>query len=237
MLSSLWGFVRGSKTKKLTAKERGRQARAKGHAFEAEVASLLSSMGHRNIVTNYRTTDRFGHRSEIDIVTGWFFKTYVECKKYDSQTVPLEDVAKFKEVLRINGISPRQGLFVTNSRYSPRATTTGIRTIDGERLASLRWQQRFGILALRTGMRRAVWWSALAGLCGMGWVVLTGLEKGLGADLHERDKWASGRNRRVWAQHSAQVALEAQNKVHRAVDAAKAAAATLAGGANGRGGG
>ena len=44
--------------------------------------------------------DKNGNLSEIDIVTGWLFKTYVECKKYDSQSVPLEDVAKFKEVTR-----------------------------------------------------------------------------------------------------------------------------------------
>jgi len=85
----------------------------------------------------------YGCCTEIDVVTGWVFKTYVECKKYDSKSVPLEDVAKFKEVLRMNGISSRRGLFVTNSKYSPRATEVGIRTIDGMQLDALRSRWAF----------------------------------------------------------------------------------------------
>jgi len=121
----------------------GKESKLKGHAFEEEVVQLLRAMGHRNVVPNYRLKDSNGNLSEIDVVTGWVFKTYVECKKYDSKSVPLEDVAKFKEVLRMNGISSRRGLFVTNSKYSPRATEVGIRTIDGMQLDALRSRWAF----------------------------------------------------------------------------------------------
>eukprot|EP01132_Coremiostelium_polycephalum_P003553 gene3553-4427_t len=48
--------------------------------------------------------------------------------------VPLKDVAKFKEVLIMNGINPRNGLFFTAENYVPRARTIGIKTIDGDKL-------------------------------------------------------------------------------------------------------
>jgi hypothetical protein len=48
--------------------------------------------------------DSHGNISEIDVIAGTFFKTYVECKNY-SGSVPLEAVAKFKEVLSLNGIT------------------------------------------------------------------------------------------------------------------------------------
>jgi hypothetical protein len=49
-------------------------------------------------------------------------RRYVECKAYhEGHQVPLSDVAKFKEVLKLNGISPRNGIFITTSDYVPRA--------------------------------------------------------------------------------------------------------------------
>lgn len=62
---------------------------------------------------------------EIDITYGLIFKKYIECKNFTGP-VPLDYVAKFKEVLKLNRISPRSGLFITTSYYTPRATTIGI---------------------------------------------------------------------------------------------------------------
>ena len=72
---------------------------------------------------------------------------YIECKNY-AGSVPLKDVAKFKEVLALNNIPLKRGLFITTSTFVPRATTIGVTTIDGEALA--RWEKRaFAIRALR----------------------------------------------------------------------------------------
>ncbi|KAF2070458.1 hypothetical protein CYY_008223 [Polysphondylium violaceum] len=90
-----------------------------------------------NIKRNVILKDKNGNISEIDIVYGFIFKKYIECKCYTSQPVPLKDVAKFKEVLLMNNISPHQGLFFTTSTYVPRASTIGILTIDGEQLKSM----------------------------------------------------------------------------------------------------
>ena len=100
--------------------------------------------------------DSNGNLSEIDVVAGWPFKVYIECKNY-SGPVPLEMVSKFKvcmcvfvyvchfalrthcvafgkSVLELNNIPLRRGLFVTTSTYTPRARTIGIRTMDGKEL-------------------------------------------------------------------------------------------------------
>ena len=71
---------------------------------------------------------------------GRFFKTYVECKSYSKRSVPLSDVAKFKEVLKQNNISPSQGLFIANGSYVPRAYSVGIRLVDAKEL--LKWERR-----------------------------------------------------------------------------------------------
>lgn len=57
-----------------------------------------------NVRQSVILTDRFGDKSEIDIIHGLFWKRYVECKTYSSKLVPLSDVAKFKEVLQLNKI-------------------------------------------------------------------------------------------------------------------------------------
>ena len=110
--------------------------------------------------------DEFGNLSQIDVRFGLFRSTYVECKNYSSKypdfifecvafltrvcylclmfildsSVPLSDVAKFKSVLELNRISPSRGIFITTSTFVPRATTLGIRTVDGEQLRILEKQ-------------------------------------------------------------------------------------------------
>lgn len=97
-------------------------------------------MGKWNVKRSVRIRDGFGNMSEIDITYGvlrryppatcptiralvnYVRSRYIECKAYNSEhLVPLSDVAKFKEVLQLNGISPRKGYFITTSDYVPRA--------------------------------------------------------------------------------------------------------------------
>ncbi len=79
---------------------------------------------------------------QIDIACGLWRRYYVECKCY-SGSVPLKDVAKFSSVLELNGISQSRGIFITNSTYVPRATTIGIRCVDGDELKRWRKQARW----------------------------------------------------------------------------------------------
>jgi len=91
--------------------------------------------------------DQYGNYSEIDVCFGWIFKTFIECKNYSNKPVPLSDVAKFKEVLNLNNISPSRGIFITTGTYSPRAGYIGIRTIDGEQLNQLeKWSYVFSTI-------------------------------------------------------------------------------------------
>eukprot|EP01133_Synstelium_polycarpum_P001474 gene1474-1712_t len=96
----------------------------KGIGFEKTVADILEKRMEFGVKRNVILTDKYGNKSEIDIVYGYFSKTYVECKNYLGP-VPLSDVAKFKEVLALNNISLSKGLFITSSTYVPRATTIG----------------------------------------------------------------------------------------------------------------
>ena len=91
------------------------------------------------------------------MVAGLVRRVYVECKCY-SGPVPLSDVAKFASVLELNGVPLSRGIFITNSWYVPRATTIGVRTVDGAELA--RWRQR---------ARRRQWkrWFLPLGLAGL----------------------------------------------------------------------
>lgn len=102
--------------------------------------------GRWKVRRNVEVWDRFGHKSEIDVVFGVFRPRYVECKNYSRSNVPLSDVAKFKEVLQLNGVAVGRGLFVTTVGFTPRATTIGVRTVDGTQLeqweASARRRQR-----------------------------------------------------------------------------------------------
>lgn len=110
--------------------------KVKGDAFEMRVERLYKKLGKWNVKRNVILYDRFGNQSQIDLTYGYFRKTYIECKNY-SDSVPLEMVAKFKEVLNLNKISTKRGIFITSSQYVPRATTIGIKTIDGIQLKQL----------------------------------------------------------------------------------------------------
>ena len=68
----------------------------KGDALEARVVRWLRRRGEGGIRRNVVLTDAHGNRSEIDVMCGRVFKTYIECKNY-SKPVPLKDVAKFTE--------------------------------------------------------------------------------------------------------------------------------------------
>ncbi|KAN0012532.1 hypothetical protein ACTFIU_007839 [Dictyostelium citrinum] len=128
-------------------KSLGRENKKKGMDFEDRVVKMLERRLCFNIQRNVILKDKHNNRSEIDIVYGIFFKKYIECKCYDNSPVPLEDVAKFKEVLTLNNINIRNGLFFTSSVYVPRATTIGIKTIDGTLLREMELRSSFiGIL-------------------------------------------------------------------------------------------
>jgi len=146
--SSKGGGGKGGKGKAGKARQhksatRYATSKAKGDALELRVVAILKRLGHGNVRRSVFMNDRYGNRSEIDVVYGrWpFGPRYVECKHYSlGNTVPLSDIAKFKEVLSLLGIPARRGLFVTTSTYVPRALTTGIRTIDGTQLKA--WERR-----------------------------------------------------------------------------------------------
>ena len=126
------------------------------------VVRALARGGRTHIERNVILVDRHGNRSEIDVMFGpWWRRTFVECKAYEGSgtAVALEEVAKFKEVLSLHGMSPRRGLFITNSRFSPRALTTGVPTLDAAGL--LDWERRLRLEgALQLG---AAWGARLVG--------------------------------------------------------------------------
>lgn len=135
----------------------------KGDQLEKRVEKILKRLGRWNIKRSVFIYDRFGNKSEIDLVYGIFFKRYVECKNY-SDSVPLEMVAKFKEVLKLNNIPIQRGFFITTSSFTPRATTIGIKTIDGKqlrRLGMLLSQDLCASSSFLTDLHRAELWSYL----------------------------------------------------------------------------
>ena len=117
----------------ITAKERG-------DVLEIRVQRLLSRAGHLRVRRNLQLRDKAGNLSQVDLAYGLLWPVFVECKNYSKSSVPLEDAAKFKEVLRLHGLPPSRGLLVTTGTFSPRALTTGLRTIDGEQLRA--WERR-----------------------------------------------------------------------------------------------
>ena len=115
----------------------------RGQALERRVARLLRRAGKPCVRTNVFLTDRHGNRSEVDVTWGRFpwTRRYVECKAYRAtHPVPLEDVAKFREVLRVNGVPARRGMVVTTSRYTPRCQHVGVALVDGAGLRA--WERR-----------------------------------------------------------------------------------------------
>ncbi|PRP80943.1 hypothetical protein PROFUN_11272 [Planoprotostelium fungivorum] len=138
--------------------------KAKGDALEKRVVRLYKNLGKRNVKRDVTLIDRFGNRSQIDVTYGYFFKTYVECKNYTS-TVPLSDVAKFKEVLSLNNIPVSRGIFITTSDYVPRAVTIGIHTVNGEELRELERQAKH-----RKATDLALWFLFAGGIVGGGYL-------------------------------------------------------------------
>ena len=55
-------------------------------------------------------------------------KKYIECKNYEHK-VPLEEVAKFKEVVSQNHIPKRKCLFVYKNELTERCKHIGIKTV------------------------------------------------------------------------------------------------------------
>jgi hypothetical protein len=131
----------------------------RGLALEKRVAKLLRQSRKSNVKSNVLMRDKHGNLSEIDVCYGrWPFKHYIECKAYrKDRPVPLEDVAKFKQVLELNNINTNRGIVVTTSTFSPRCKHIGVRLINGEELST--WER---------SVRRNIWFrrsilSAFAG--------------------------------------------------------------------------
>lgn len=130
--------------------------KAKGDALELRLARLLARSGAWRVRRNVILRDAHGHISEIDVAAGLFFVRYYECKNYaPGHPVGLEDVAKFKAVLELNGIPASRGTVVTSGRFSPRCATIGVPCVDGDALRA--WERR----AARTRLLR---WTVAAGL-------------------------------------------------------------------------
>ena len=131
-------------------------SKAKGDALELRVARIALLEGHapRHVRRNVVLVDGFGNRSEADVVFGRVWPTFVECKHYDAAaSVGLEEVAKFRSVLELNGVPAARGLFVTTGGFSPRARTIGVRTLDGRQLDA--WERRAEAGAARRRAARA----------------------------------------------------------------------------------
>jgi len=147
--------------KRVIASKRGAESmKAKGTRLEMRVVRLFQRLGKYNVQRSVVVVDQHGNRSEIDVMYGFVFKTYVECKNY-SGPVPLEAVAKFKAVLSLNGIPPSRGIFITSSYFVPRAKRLGIKTVDGEQLKE--WERT----ATRTVWARRI--AATWALCTVGY--------------------------------------------------------------------
>ena len=130
------------------------------------MARIARRSGKSAVQRNVFLTDRHGNRSEIDVAYGrWPFRRYVECKAYSKgNSVPLQDVAKFKEVLRLNNIPARHGIVVTTSTFTPRCKHVGVALVDG---ASLRaWEKgalrqmllRRSLVAVVACGASTLWW-------------------------------------------------------------------------------
>lgn len=135
-----------------------RRNQEKGLALEKRVELLYKRLGKWNVKRDVKLIDGYGNLSQIDVTYGRFFRVYIECKNYGDKPVPLSDVAKFKEVLILNNISPSRGIFITTSTYVPRALTIGIKTIDGTQLKRLeRFARVYSII------RKLIWLGIIGG--------------------------------------------------------------------------
>jgi hypothetical protein len=122
-------------------------SKKKGDELEWRVVNLLRKTEYR-VQRNITLRDQHGNTSQIDVAYGLFVRRYVECKNYPNRSVGLEEAAKFKSVLELNGIPTSRGLLVTTGKFSPRCSSIGLRCIDGEQLKA--WERR----AWRTRLAR-----------------------------------------------------------------------------------
>jgi hypothetical protein len=140
-----------------------------GDALERRVALALTRGGYRNVRRNVRLVDAFGNPSEVDVVFGPARRpSFVECKAYHGSGTPvgLEEVAKFKEVMSLHGVPLSRGLFITTSTYVPRATTIGVRTLDGAQLAA--WERGLRRRGLALAAARGVAGVTVVGAVALG---------------------------------------------------------------------
>jgi len=122
-----------------------------GLAFEKWVVQLYKDLGMPRVRHNIMKKTR-GTWSQFDIVYGYFFDTYVECKyKSKKYLVSLNEVATFHAKLDLCNITSQQGVLITNSFFDKRsyvyAKDCGLKLIDKPKLYSLHkerltlWQQ------------------------------------------------------------------------------------------------
>lgn len=131
----------GSKKRKPGTPERRKRRKLttteKGLVLEQRVMRIMRNFGFANVRRSVLIRDTRGHRSEIDVMGRYFLVNFlVECKNY-SKPLPLEMVAKFKEVLAQNRIGIWRGLLVTTATTTPRVRHAGVRVWDGETLTRM----------------------------------------------------------------------------------------------------
>lgn len=70
-----------------------------GNELEERVEKLLITQGYKNVKRNTLIYDKYGNKSEIDVMGKKMFRNiYVECKNY-SRPIDFDKVAKFKVFL------------------------------------------------------------------------------------------------------------------------------------------
>jgi hypothetical protein len=121
-------------------KKRKNENQIKGKEFELRVKRIYQNLGKFNVKHDVKLYDKNGNESQIDVVYGLFFKTYIECKNY-SKTIKVDPVSKFMSVLQINRIPLHRGIFITSSDYVDRIKDNSqvfkIKIINGEELNQL----------------------------------------------------------------------------------------------------
>lgn len=118
-----------------------------GYKFEVWVEQLYRDIGRPNVQRNVYYKSR---NCRIDIMYGWIFRHYVECKYSSNGAITEEAVSKFKADLDLMRASPKKGEMVTNRGYTPKARQIakmyGIKLYDGKALQQMdrRRQSIFG---------------------------------------------------------------------------------------------
>ena len=125
-----------------------------GYKFEVWVEQLYRDLGKPNVQRNVRYKN-----CQVDVIYGWIFRHYVECKYSGNGAITEEEVAKFKSDLDLIGASPKKGEMVTNKGYTPKARRIakmyGIRLYDGKALQQMD-RRRQGIFGRIFGRRESL---------------------------------------------------------------------------------